>query len=81
MVDSLEVSPRGTRVGLVQYSSRVRTEFPLDMYHTADDIKAAVMKVRIPPDPSGSLGILPKSDDSMDHRRDGLQLVSISHIH
>lgn len=57
VVDSLEVSPRGTRVGLVQYSSRVRTEFPLDMYHTADDIKAAVMKVRIPADPSGSLRI------------------------
>uniref|UniRef100_H2RM08 Matrilin 4 n=1 Tax=Takifugu rubripes TaxID=31033 RepID=H2RM08_TAKRU len=45
VVDSLDVSPRGTRVGLVQYSSRVRTEFPLNMYHTADDIKAAVMKV------------------------------------
>lgn len=46
VVDSLDVSPHGTRVGLVQYSSRVRTEFPLDRYHTADDIKAAVMKVR-----------------------------------
>lgn len=88
VVDSLEVSPRGTRVGLVQYSSRVRTEFPLDMYHTADDIKAAVMKVRIPQDPcgslripadpSGSLRIPLKSDDSTDHTRDGLQLVSVS---
>ncbi|NXU68793.1 MATN4 protein, partial [Horornis vulcanius] len=29
IVDLLEVSPHGTRVGLVQYSSRVRTEFPL----------------------------------------------------
>uniref|UniRef100_A0A3P9M1H1 Matrilin 4 n=1 Tax=Oryzias latipes TaxID=8090 RepID=A0A3P9M1H1_ORYLA len=45
VVDSLDVSARGTRVGLVQYSSRVRTEFPLNMYHTAEDIKAAVMKV------------------------------------
>ncbi|XP_024658385.2 matrilin-4 isoform X4 [Maylandia zebra] len=45
VVDSLDVSPHGTRVGLVQYSSRVRTEFPLNMYHTADEIKAAVMKV------------------------------------
>ncbi|XP_037642281.1 matrilin-4 isoform X2 [Sebastes umbrosus] len=45
VVDSLDVSAHGTRVGLVQYSSRVRTEFPLNMYHTADDIKAAVMKV------------------------------------
>ncbi|XP_014876758.1 matrilin-4 isoform X11 [Poecilia latipinna] len=45
VVDSLDVSAHGTRVGLVQYSSRVRTEFPLNMYHTAEDIKAAVMKV------------------------------------
>ncbi|XP_047204319.1 matrilin-4 isoform X4 [Girardinichthys multiradiatus] len=45
VVDSLDVSAHGTRIGLVQYSSRVRTEFPLNMYHTAEDIKAAVMKV------------------------------------
>ncbi|KAM6981018.1 matrilin-4 [Aplochiton taeniatus] len=45
VVDSLDVSAQGTRVGLVQYSSRVRTEFPLSMYNTAQDIKAAVMKV------------------------------------
>lgn len=45
VVDSLDVSPHGTRVGLVQYSSRVRTEFPLSMFHTAEEIKAAVMKV------------------------------------
>ncbi|XP_061583024.1 matrilin-4 isoform X1 [Cololabis saira] len=45
VVDSLDVSVHGTRVGLVQYSSRVRTEFPLNMYHTAEEIKAAVMKV------------------------------------
>lgn len=45
VVDSLDVSARGTRVGLVQYSSRVRTEFPLNKYQTAQEIKAAVMKV------------------------------------
>nr|XP_046241031.1 matrilin-4 isoform X2 [Scatophagus argus] len=45
VVDSLDVSAHGTRVGLVQYSSRVRTEFPLNMYHTAEEIKAAVMKI------------------------------------
>ncbi|XP_061906556.1 matrilin-4-like isoform X2 [Entelurus aequoreus] len=45
VVDTLDVSAHGTRVGLIQYSSRVRTEFPLNMYHTADEIKAAVMKV------------------------------------
>lgn len=45
VVDSLDVSAHGTRVGLVQYSSRVRTEFPLNKYQTAQEIKAAVMKV------------------------------------
>uniref|UniRef100_A0A8C2UHI5 Matrilin 4 n=1 Tax=Coturnix japonica TaxID=93934 RepID=A0A8C2UHI5_COTJA len=45
IVDLLEVSPDGTRVGLVQYSSRVRTEFPLNKYHSAEDIKAAVMRM------------------------------------
>lgn len=45
IVDLLEVSPQGTRVGLVQYSSRVRTEFPLNKYHSADEIKKAVMDV------------------------------------
>ncbi|XP_030913858.1 matrilin-4 isoform X1 [Geospiza fortis] len=45
VVDLLDVSPQGTRVGLVQYSSRVRTEFPLNKYHSADEIKKAVMDV------------------------------------
>ncbi|XP_029947659.1 matrilin-4 isoform X6 [Salarias fasciatus] len=45
VVDSLDVSAHGTRVGLVQYSSRVRTEFSLNTFHTAEEIKAAVMKV------------------------------------
>lgn len=45
IVDLLEVSLHGTRVGLVQYSSRVRTEFPLNKYHSADEIKKAVMEV------------------------------------
>ncbi|XP_045079048.1 matrilin-4 isoform X5 [Coregonus clupeaformis] len=45
VVDSLDVSAHGTRVGLVQYSSRVRTEFALKMYQKADDIKKAVMNV------------------------------------
>ena len=47
VVDSLDVSTHGTRVGLAQYSSRVRTEFPLNMNHSADEIKAAVMKVNL----------------------------------
>ncbi|XP_051932257.1 matrilin-4 isoform X4 [Hippocampus zosterae] len=45
VVDTLDVSEHGTRVGLVQYSSRVRTEFTLNQFHSADDIKAAVMKM------------------------------------
>ncbi|XP_037733075.1 matrilin-4 [Chelonia mydas] len=45
IVDFLDVSPHGTRVGLVQYSSRVRTEFPLNQYKMAEDIKKAVLKV------------------------------------
>ncbi|KAB5583927.1 hypothetical protein PHYPO_G00101440 [Pangasianodon hypophthalmus] len=45
VVDQLDISAHGTRVGLVQYSSRVRTEFPLNMYKSKEEIKAAVMKV------------------------------------
>ncbi|XP_049590228.1 matrilin-4 isoform X3 [Syngnathus scovelli] len=45
VVDMLDVSEHGTRVGLVQYSSRVKTEFTLDRFHSADDIKAAVNKM------------------------------------
>ncbi|KAH0619101.1 hypothetical protein JD844_018769 [Phrynosoma platyrhinos] len=46
IVDFLDVSPHGTRVGLVQYSSRVRTEFPLNKFTTAADIKKAVQRVQ-----------------------------------
>ncbi|XP_058033952.1 matrilin-4 [Ahaetulla prasina] len=46
IVDFLDVSPEGTHVGLVQYSSRVRTEFPLNKFTTADDVKEAVQRVQ-----------------------------------
>ncbi|XP_043946016.1 matrilin-4 [Protopterus annectens] len=46
IIDSLDVSLHGTHVGLVQYSSRVRTEFPLKAYHTVADIKKAVSQVQ-----------------------------------
>uniref|UniRef100_UPI00398ED833 matrilin-4-like n=1 Tax=Pristiophorus japonicus TaxID=55135 RepID=UPI00398ED833 len=46
MVDALEVAPNATRVGLVQYSTKVRTEFPLRRYSTASDVKAAVSRAR-----------------------------------
>ncbi|XP_027810076.2 matrilin-4 [Marmota flaviventris] len=45
IVDFLDVSPEGTRVGLVQFSSRVRTEFPLGRYGTAAEVKRAVTAV------------------------------------
>lgn len=45
IVDFLDVSPEGTRVGLVQFSSRVRTEFPLGRYGTAAEVKRAVLAV------------------------------------
>ncbi|XP_023655294.1 matrilin-4 [Paramormyrops kingsleyae] len=45
VVDSLDVSSHGTRIGLVQYSSRVRTEFTLNSFAKAQDIKDAVRKV------------------------------------
>lgn len=45
IVDFLDVSPEGTRVGLVQFSSRVRTEFPLGRYGTAEEVKQAVLAI------------------------------------
>ncbi|XP_015418676.1 PREDICTED: matrilin-4 [Myotis davidii] len=45
IVDFLDVSPEGTRVGMVQFSSRVRTEFPLGRYGTAAEVKQAVLAV------------------------------------
>ncbi|XP_038606624.1 matrilin-4 [Tachyglossus aculeatus] len=43
LVDLLDVSPAGTRVGLLQFSSRARTEFPLGRYGTAGEVKAAIL--------------------------------------
>uniref|UniRef100_A0A8C0X6J7 Matrilin-4 n=1 Tax=Castor canadensis TaxID=51338 RepID=A0A8C0X6J7_CASCN len=45
IVDFLDVSPEGSRIGLVQFSSRVRTEFPLGRYGTAAEVKQAVLAV------------------------------------
>lgn len=42
IVDTLDVSDRLAQVGLVQYSSSIRQEFPLGRFHTKKDIKAAV---------------------------------------
>ncbi|XP_018429221.1 PREDICTED: matrilin-4 [Nanorana parkeri] len=45
IVDSLDVSVHGTHVGLVQYSSRVRTEFSLNQFKTSKDISNAVRNI------------------------------------
>ncbi|XP_034269642.2 cartilage matrix protein [Pantherophis guttatus] len=45
IVDSLEVSDKTTQVGLVQYSSSVKQEFPLGQYKNKKDIKTAVRKM------------------------------------
>ncbi|XP_041045249.1 matrilin-2-like [Carcharodon carcharias] len=46
IVDGLEVAPNATRVGLVQYSTKVRTEFPLRRYSTVNEVKAAVSRAK-----------------------------------
>ncbi|XP_066443754.1 matrilin-4 isoform X3 [Eleutherodactylus coqui] len=45
IVDSLDISAHGTHVGLVQYSSRVRTEFSLNQFKSAKEINNAVKKI------------------------------------
>lgn len=45
IVDSLEVSDTLAHVGLVQYSSSVRQEFPLGRYNNKKDIKTAVKRM------------------------------------
>ncbi|KAI4871836.1 hypothetical protein NFI96_016394, partial [Prochilodus magdalenae] len=45
IIDKLDVSDRGTHVGLVQYSSAVKQEFPLGRYNTKKDLKEAVKKM------------------------------------
>ncbi|MCJ8746325.1 hypothetical protein PDJAM_G00140510 [Pangasius djambal] len=45
IVDKLDVSDRNTHVGLVQYSSAVKQEFPLGKFNNKKDIKDAVKKM------------------------------------
>lgn len=42
IIDSLEISQKAARVGLVQYSTHVRTEFTMAQYSSAKDMKKAV---------------------------------------
>ncbi|XP_074510664.1 matrilin-4-like [Sebastes fasciatus] len=46
IVDSLDISRTGTHVGLIQYSTKVRTEFTLGQYSTAQSIKQAVSRMQ-----------------------------------
>ncbi|XP_028847334.1 cartilage matrix protein isoform X1 [Denticeps clupeoides] len=45
IVDKLDVSENRAHVGLVQYSSTVRSEFPLGRYNNKKDVKDAVRKM------------------------------------
>ncbi|XP_070768046.1 matrilin-2-like [Enoplosus armatus] len=46
IVDSLDISRTGTHVGLLQYSTKVRAEFTLGQYTTAQGIKQAVSRMQ-----------------------------------
>ncbi|XP_075172350.1 LOW QUALITY PROTEIN: matrilin-2 [Anomaloglossus baeobatrachus] len=46
ILDSLEVSQKAARVGLVQYSTHVRTEFTMAQYSSAKDMKKAVSQMK-----------------------------------
>ncbi|XP_034731080.1 matrilin-2-like isoform X5 [Etheostoma cragini] len=46
IVDSLDISRTGTHVGLLQYSTKVRTELTLGQYTTAENIKHAVSRMQ-----------------------------------
>lgn len=46
VLDTLEISPKAARVGLLQYSSEVRTEFTLRQFSSAKDMKKAVSQMK-----------------------------------
>lgn len=46
IVDSLNISRTGTHVGLIQYSTKVRTEFTLGRYVSAQGVKRAVAQMQ-----------------------------------
>uniref|UniRef100_A0A3P9QA76 VWFA domain-containing protein n=1 Tax=Poecilia reticulata TaxID=8081 RepID=A0A3P9QA76_POERE len=46
IVDSLDVSRTVTRVGLIQFSTKVRTEFSLGQHAAAQDVKRAVSQMQ-----------------------------------
>ncbi|KAG8539998.1 hypothetical protein GDO81_020010, partial [Engystomops pustulosus] len=46
ILDSLEVSQKAARVGLIQYSTHVRTEFTMAQYSSAKDMKKTVSQMK-----------------------------------
>uniref|UniRef100_H2PQV9 Matrilin-2 n=2 Tax=Pongo abelii TaxID=9601 RepID=H2PQV9_PONAB len=46
IIDSLTISPKAARVGLLQYSTQVRTEFTLRNFNSAKDMKKAVAHMK-----------------------------------
>ncbi|XP_030072910.1 matrilin-2 [Microcaecilia unicolor] len=46
ILSSLQISPKAARVGLVQYSTQVRTEFTLGHYGTSKEVKKAVSQIK-----------------------------------
>ncbi|CAO2602552.1 Matn2 [Lemmus lemmus] len=46
IIDSLAVSPKAARVGLLQYSTQVRSEFTLRDFSSAKDMKKAVVHMK-----------------------------------
>uniref|UniRef100_A0A803TC11 VWFA domain-containing protein n=1 Tax=Anolis carolinensis TaxID=28377 RepID=A0A803TC11_ANOCA len=46
ILDSLTISPKAARIGLLQYSTQVRTEFTLKQFSTATDMKKAVSQMK-----------------------------------
>ncbi|KAM6909716.1 matrilin-2-like [Xenentodon cancila] len=46
IVESLDISRTGTHVGLIQYSTKVRSEFTLGQYTTAQGIRQAVARIQ-----------------------------------
>uniref|UniRef100_A0A8C6TXE9 Matrilin 2 n=1 Tax=Neogobius melanostomus TaxID=47308 RepID=A0A8C6TXE9_9GOBI len=46
IVDAFDVSRTGTHIGLIQYSTKVRSEFSLNQFISARDVKQAVSQVQ-----------------------------------
>ncbi|KAI1885636.1 hypothetical protein AGOR_G00205870 [Albula goreensis] len=46
MADIFKVTPEGVRIGVVQYSTDVVTEFPLGQYNSARDLKRAIGDIK-----------------------------------